>query len=79
MLGRFEDRVRQQGLEQCLARIGAGFGSDREDRDTAFTLAAVAALADDRVDVQEHQVLRSVQEHFGLSDRRVTELLGAMD
>lgn len=78
MLDRFEDRARQQGIEQCLARIGAGF-EDREDRDTAFTLAAVAALADDRVEVQEHQVLKSVQEYFGLSDRRVTELLGAMD
>lgn len=79
MIGRFAARVDEHGMEACLARIGGGLGSDREDRDTAFTLAAVAALADDRVDVSENRVLRQVQEHLGLSDRRVAELLGAMD
>lgn len=79
MLNRFERRAGVQGVEARLAEIGARFGSDRDDRETAFTLAAVTALADDRVDVRENRVLQSVQEYLGLSDRRVAALLESVD
>ena len=67
LLNRFADNAAREGGEGCLSRIGARLGANREDRETAFTLAAVIALADARVDVSENQMLALVQEYFGLT------------
>jgi len=79
MLGRFEERARNAGGEARLAQLGAHLSADRDDRETAFCLGAVMALADNRVDVRENQALHWVQEYFGLSDRRVAEILQTVD
>ncbi len=79
MLDRFQSNVARSGAEARLAQIGAVVCADRDDRETAFTLGAVIALADDRVDVRENRTLEWVQEYFGLSDRRVASLIDAID
>ena len=79
MLDRFEERARTAGGEARLAQLGAHLSVDQDDRETAFCLGAVMALADDQVDMRENQALRWVQEYFGLSDRRVTEILQTVD
>ena len=79
MLDRFRATVTRDGSEARLAQIGALISADRDDRETAFTLAAVIALADDRVDVRENRTLEWVKEYFGLSDRRVALLIDSID
>jgi len=79
LLDRFEANVARGGAAASLARIGARLGGDREDRETAFTLAAVIALADARIEVSENAMLALVQENFGVSDRRAAALLEALD
>jgi uncharacterized tellurite resistance protein B-like protein len=79
MLDRFEQRASNEGGESRLAQLGAQLSADREDRETAFCLGAVMALADDRVDLRENQALRWIQEYLGLSERRVTEILETVD
>lgn len=78
MLDRFSGRLAAGSIEGRLAQLGAGFGSDRQDRETAFTLAAAMALADDRVHGLENQTLALVQEHFGISSRRVRALVDSV-
>jgi len=79
MLNGFQERASNEGTEARLWQLGAHLSADRDDRETAFSLGAVMALADDRVDVRENQALRWVQEYFGLSDRRVSEILQSVD
>ena len=79
MLDRFAVAAASEGSDARLAQIGAQFGIDRDDRETAFTLAAVVALADDRVDVRENRLMESMQEYFGVSSRRAATLLESID
>jgi uncharacterized tellurite resistance protein B-like protein len=79
MLGRFEANARREGSEARLAYIGARLSSDRDDREMAFTLSAVVAMADNRIDVRENQMLEWVSEYCGISERRVAALLEAID
>ncbi len=79
MLDRFEDSAKRLGSEARLEQIGARLSVDRDDREMAFTLGAVVALADDRVDVRENRVLDWVREYFGISPQRVAVLLDNID
>lgn len=79
LLDDFDQRLRSQGSEARLAHIGALLGRDREDRETAFALGAVAALADRRFDARENQALKWAQASLGLSDVQVTRILDAME
>jgi hypothetical protein len=76
LLAEFAERVRREGREDCVARIGARLSADRDDREMAFTLAAVIALADDRVAVEENEVLDLMRTYYGISDRRMEAILG---
>ena len=79
MLDRFHDKLSAFGAEARLARIGASFGADRDDREIAFTLAAAMALADDEVAIGENRTLAWVREYFGISDQRVVALIESID
>ncbi len=79
MLNGFQERASNEGTEARLWQLGVHLSADRDDRETAFSLGAVMALADDQVDVRENQALNWVQEYFGLSDRRVSEILQSVD
>ena len=78
LLAEFAERVRQEGREGCVARIGAWLSADRDDREMAFTLAAVIALADDRVEVEENEVLDLMRTYYGISNRRMEAILGTL-
>jgi uncharacterized tellurite resistance protein B-like protein len=78
LLARFRHDLEIFGREARLAIIGTRLGGARDDRETAFALAAAVALADHRVDVRETRLLELVREHFGISDRRVEAILAAM-
>jgi uncharacterized tellurite resistance protein B-like protein len=79
MLERFGENLQREGSEARLQRIGARLAMDREDRETAWTLAAVVALADGQVEPGEHGLLEWVREYFGISDRRARALLEVVD
>lgn len=75
MLERFDGNTRHAGSEGRLAQLGARLCADQDDRETAFSLGAVVALADDRVDVRENQALQWIRKYYGISDRRMASIL----
>ena len=79
LIDRFRDNLTTFGAESRLARIGASFGADRDDREIAFTLAAAMALADDEVAISENRTLAWVREYFGISDQRALALIESID
>jgi uncharacterized tellurite resistance protein B-like protein len=70
-----ERQVREQGIEARLQAIGSRICADRLDRETAFSLAAAMALADNRVVTEESLLVASIAEWFGVSGKRCRELL----
>lgn len=78
MLARFDANAQRAGAEARLAEIGSRLCADPDDRETAFSLGAVVALADDRVDLKENHALEWIRKYFGVSDRRVASILEAM-
>jgi tellurite resistance protein len=75
MVTQFERNMRRDGSEARLAEIGERVGGDRTDRETAFMLGAVVALADDRVDAGENRALEWIKDYFGISKGRMDALL----
>jgi uncharacterized tellurite resistance protein B-like protein len=72
---RCEQQVRDQGIEARLQAIGSRICADRLDRETAFSLAAAMALADNKVVTEESLLVASIAEWFGVSGKRCRELL----
>jgi len=68
--------ARERGPGVMLQVLGSRLCANRSDRETAFTLAAAIALADDSVAEAEQALLADVAEWFGVSTRRAGELLG---
>jgi uncharacterized tellurite resistance protein B-like protein len=75
LLRRCEELALAEGAAARLQSIGSRICADRMDREMAFTLAAVVALADNRVRSAESSLLREVAEWYGISARRSEELL----
>jgi len=63
------------GVEQRLQHIGAHLSADKLDRETAFTLAAAVAIADNEVAEEEAELVRLIAEWYGISDSRCEEIL----
>ncbi|MEH6516050.1 MAG: TerB family tellurite resistance protein [Halioglobus sp.] len=70
-----EQRMTSQGVEARLQAIGGKICADRSDRETALSLAAAVALADDSVAAEENELLHSIAEWFGVSDKRCRDIL----
>lgn len=79
LLEEFDLNVRQIGIEARLAQLGTWICADADDRETAFSLGAVVALADERVDPRENDALQLVRKYYGISDRRAAGILGSME
>jgi hypothetical protein len=75
----FAARLSEQGREFRLQAIGNRICANRRDRETAVTLAAAVALADDAVTGEEGDLVASLGEWFGVSRRRCLELLAQFD
>jgi hypothetical protein len=78
MVDGFGAGTRPGGPEARIAQLGAMMSRDRDDREMAFTLAAVIALADDAVASGEHSMLELVGEYYGISSKRATEILNGV-
>ncbi|MFV8819060.1 TerB family tellurite resistance protein [Haliea sp. E17] len=76
LLDRCDAAARERGPAFLLQALGNRLCANRNDRETAFTLAAAVALADDTVVEEEQALLGDVAEWFGVSSRRARELLG---
>ena len=75
LVGHIEQQVLDQGVEARLQAIGSRICADRLDRETAFSLAAATALADDKVVTEESLLVSSIAEWFGVSGKRCREIL----
>ncbi len=71
----FDAHVEQEGVESRLETVASGLSADRLDAETAFTLTATMALADDDVGAPEHAVLDHLAEMLGISANRAHELV----
>ena len=65
----------QLGVQRHLEKIGLQLASDRMDRETAFTLAAAVALADDHVHGAERELMSEIAEYLGISNKAARALL----
>jgi tellurite resistance protein len=74
-----EAEAQRQGVEARLQAIGAQISASRQDREIAFTLAAAVAIADDEIAGQEHSLIESIAEWYGLSTRRCNEILQQLE
>ena len=72
---RCRERAAQRGAGACWQEIGALLSSDRLDRETAFTLAAAVAMADDELRNAESALIGDICEWFGISNKRAQVLL----
>ena len=79
LLAQFAGTALRVGVEARIAQLGSLLSADREDRETAFTLAAVIALADGSVEREENNILELVREYFGISTKRANVLLHEID
>lgn len=66
----------EHGVSSRLQMLGARLCADRMDRETAFSLAAAVAMADKQLDPRESELISDVAEWYGISSRRLGELLG---
>lgn len=73
----FIERSAQRDREDLLESVCSALAHDREDAELAFTLAAVVAVANRRVEDHEHRLVDQLASWLGLSQRRAAELLRA--
>lgn len=76
LLQRCDAAVSERGAAHLLQVLGGRLCANRSDRETAFTLAAAVAMADDDIAAEESEMIDNVAEWFGVSSRRAGELLG---
>ncbi|HET9954297.1 MAG TPA: TerB family tellurite resistance protein [Polyangiaceae bacterium] len=79
MLESFEERLRNQGRLQRLHELAEELSEERADAESAFTLAAAIALADDHVADAENEFLNQVAEWLGLSTERANQVLDQLE
>lgn len=75
ILDRCQTVAQEQGVEFRLQTLGAQLCADRQDRETAFTLAAAVAMADNQVADEESLLVGSIAEWYGVSGKRCSEIL----
>ncbi len=77
MVDRFEENVTSSGAEARFEQLGSRICVDRDDRETAFSLGAVIALADEKVEVSENRALKWIRQYYGVSERQAAAILGS--
>jgi len=78
MIDRFDKNLSGSGTEARFAQLGSRICADRDDRETAFSLGAVIALADEEVDVSEKRSLKWIRQYYGISERQAAQILGSI-
>lgn len=79
MLQSFEARVKENGRDARLQEIAEALSETPHEAESAFTLAAAIALADDAVDAGENELINQLAEWFGIPSARSEEILDELD
>ncbi len=75
MLETFGVRLKESSRDERLQEIAESVAEDPLEAESAFTLAAAVALADDEVDEGENEFINQLAEWFGISAARSEEIL----
>lgn len=70
----FDANLEAEGVEGRLEALASVLMADRRDAESAFTLTATMALADNDVDTPEHAMLAQLADMLGISKVRAREL-----
>ena len=76
LLQRLAARLDQEGSEARLEAVASRFALDKQEAEDAFTLCAVIALSDGRIDASETALAEKMRRYFGISAARARALLG---
>lgn len=79
MLENFQAQLTNEGREERLKKIAQTLGTSSEDAEGAFALAAAVALADERVDPAETDLVVRLAQWFGISEGRAATILDQLN
>ncbi|MGC4090571.1 MAG: TerB family tellurite resistance protein [Polyangiaceae bacterium] len=79
MLENFERRLQEHGRDERLREIAEELSEHASEAESAFTLAAAAALADDEVADEEQAFINQLAEWLGISAARAGEILDQLE
>jgi tellurite resistance protein len=79
MLANYATRLAEQGRDLRLQEIAETLSDVPVEAESAFSLAAAIALADDEVAEEENAFINQLAEWFGLSQERANAILDALD
>ena len=79
MLTNYATRLVQQGRDARLQEIAEYMSEIPVEAESAFSLAAAIALADDHVADEENQFINQLAEWFGLTPARAESLLDELE
>lgn len=73
---RYAERLRRFGLDERIHTVTEALSLDKVTAESAYTLAATMAWANDDVSSEEEELLGDIAEKLGISGRRASELRG---
>ncbi|HMA92104.1 MAG TPA: TerB family tellurite resistance protein [Polyangiaceae bacterium] len=79
MLSRYATRIQEQGRDARLHQVAETLSEVPVEAESAFSLAAAVALADDRVADEENEFINQLAEWFGLTRERADEILDELE
>jgi uncharacterized tellurite resistance protein B-like protein len=79
MLQSFETKLKEHGRNVRLQEIAEALSETPHEAESAFTLAAAIALADDTVHEEENLFINQLAEWFGLPATRTEQILDELD
>jgi tellurite resistance protein len=77
MIETYTLKLKQEGRPARIKAITQSMHDEAEALN-AFALAAAAALADDRLDQEENELILELKDAFGLQGEQVAKILGQL-
>jgi tellurite resistance protein len=75
MMNHYAEKLSHEGRERRLEEIAEQLSEVPAEAETAFTLAAAVALADETVADEENALINQLAQWFGISSQRAESLL----
>jgi tellurite resistance protein len=75
MIASYQGALAKEGREARLRHVADHLAEHPSDAESAFTLAAAVALADDDVDAEERQLVTQLASWFGIAPERAAVIL----
>jgi tellurite resistance protein len=79
MIEKFGARLAEQGRDARLQEIASALAANRTEAETAFSLAAAVALADDEVAEEENELINQLADWFRIDEKRAAEILDELE